>query len=246
MIRQLVQEHPLRRLPRKAAEVPLVTPTSLYLAGEATGGNLVDQVGANHLTESGTPSYRRPFPGGGLLGAYYDGVNDNHSAAVLPFGVDSVWMGVFFDIVAITVGVPGICGRSDAALNECAMIYTQGVGAGWPTVLIRDNGANSLNLGVATDLRTIDTRWFAQLQIDRAAAVARSRWSPLNRKAAPLTHSGSIAGFASLDSGDEFFGLGDVGAFAQGMSIAWAAVALGAQCQGAGLLQAMAVAMGVE
>jgi hypothetical protein len=87
--------------------------------------------------------------------------------------------------------------------------------------------------------------WLAQLQIDRTAAVARSRWSLIGGGVVEEL-SGSIAGFGSLDGAAQVFGFGAIPGLAYGCAASWCAVATGAQCEGASFLATMARRLGVE
>jgi hypothetical protein len=213
----------------------------VWLMQEASG-NLVGAIAGTTLTASGTPTYQSASRR--RAGVLYDATTDYHSAAVFPFGTGSAWVGFVIEI-GTADGLPAIGGRSDPGANDTALVYLQTAPNYWPTTLVRDSGSNSLLLGDSVDLRTIDTVWFVQLQIDRASGSARSRWSPLNR-AAPKQFQGSISGFATLDSGDEVFHLGGFDAFGGGINVLWAAVARGTQCAGETLLPKVARAMGIE
>lgn len=216
-----------------------LTPDEIWTMDEASG-NLVGKIAATALAVAGAPTFQRRTLGD--LGVYYDAAGDNHNAAVFAFGVGSAWIGAIVEIVSTGAGQPGAIGRSDAAAAESAALYLQNTGE--PSALIRDNGANSLTLVGPTDLRTVDTQWFCQLQIDRATTTARMLWSPLNNNAPPFFVEGSISGFASLDSGDEVFHLGDFGTFGEGLNVQWASVARGVQCEGAHLLRTIARKVG--
>ncbi len=223
-----------------------LTLTSLYLCQEASG-NLADSVGANTLVAANTPTFQRALPDG-RLGVYYDAAGDKHVADVWTLGSTSAVMMAVFEAVADLGGASaGIIGRFNAGGASDGVDVSLDTTTGVPRLLLRDTGSNTLNVAGATNVRSLGGLWLAQLQVDRAGTTGRARFSRWTGGVAPIALSGSIAGFAALDGVLSMeSGLGSYGARVGGNAVSWAAVATGAQCEGAGLLAANAVAMGFE
>lgn len=235
-----------RKWPRNADHARLVqsvlglTLDDMYGCQEASG-NVVGLIAGNALSANGTPTYRRVA--GSRNGIYYDAVGDGHQANVHALGSASgIYMAVM-EPVAMNASGSGIIGRMNGTFAECAFLYATNAVVGF---LIRDDAAGSLTVTSNAALTTLGGVWLCQMQIDRAAATARYRFSPRGGTGAVISNSGSIAGFGSLDGANQQFVLGG-GAFqSEGAAIQWAAVATGTQCEGASLLANNAARLGFE
>ena len=210
----------------------------LYLCRE-TSGALVDVLGGTSLAAVGSPAYAASV--GDRIGVRYPAAS-GHGADVAALGTASGWYGAIFTISDAKLATPGITGRSNAAFTRCAEIYAQMAGANW-TIQIRDGALSAspwgtTNVGAGT--------WLAQLQIDRAAAMARGRMTQIGTGRSEQI-AASIAGFATLDGVGLVYGFGaPAGIFSGGASVGWGAWATGVQCEGASFLATTARRMGVE
>jgi hypothetical protein len=219
-----------------------ITLTSLYMLDDASG-SIADEMGGTALAVTGAPTFRRVDAAGGI-GVHYTAAGQLHSADVNALGSASGWYAVVFEDVSKAAVLSGVCGRINAGATECAVLYMQTTGA--PSMLINDAAAGSLALqGVVVNPKTTGGAWLAQLQIDRTAAVARSRWSSIGGGVVEEV-SGSIAGFGSLDGAAQVFGFGALPNVAYGAAVSWGAAATGVQCEGASFLATMARRLGVE
>lgn len=220
-----------------------VTLTSLYLMDEASGA-LVDAMGGASLAVTGAPTFRRVDAAGGL-GVHYSAVGQLHSADVNPLGVASGWYAAVFEDASKAAVLTGIVGRANGAFTEVAVVYLQSTGT--TTAQINDAGANpavTVN-GTTANPKTTGGAWLAQLQIDRAAGFARTRFSSIGGGVVEQVQA-SIAGYATLDGAGQVFGFGCLPALNYGAAVSWGATATGAQCEGATFLAAMAQRLGVE
>ena len=210
----------------------------LYLCREASG-SLVDVLGGTSLATLGSPAYAAPV--GDRIGVRYPAAS-GHGADVGALGLASGWYAAIFRISDPALALPGIVGRYNAAFNRSAMIYSQIGGASWQ-IQIKDGvltaaPSGTMNIGTGG--------WFAQLQIDRAAATARARMTHIGSGRSEEI-AASIAGFATLDGVGLHYGFGaPAGIFTGGASVGWGAWATGVQCEGASFLATTARRMGVE
>ena len=238
--------NPDPNFPETAAHVLLltgITPSSLYLCRE-TSGNLADSVGAANLTAIGTPVFQ--YQTDQRNGVWYDGAADAHNANVNDLAAASGLYAAAFRIVnAPGVGPQGIIGRTNATAQGVFLYTTDSVN--YPQALFKDATPNTLGIqDVNVDIRNRTDIMLGVIQVDRTAAIGRAR---ISRWGGLLTEfSGSIAGFATFTAGGQTFGFG-AGAGAVligGAAVAWAMVATGAQCEGAGVPQAIARGLGWE
>lgn len=214
-----------------------LTAGGLYLCRE-TSGSLVDVLGGTSLATLGSPAYAAPV--GDRIGVRYPAAS-GHGADVAALGTASGWYAAIFTITDAVLGLPGITGRSNAAFTRCAEIYAQMAGAGW-TIQVKDGTSTATNHGT-TNVGA--GTWLAQLQIDRAANLARGRMSRIGGGAEQIT--ASIAGFLTLDGVGLVYGFGaPAWIFTGGASVGWGAWATGAQCEGASFLATTAQRLGVE
>ncbi len=210
----------------------------LYLCRDASG-SLVDVIGGTSLATLGSPAYAAPV--GDRIGVRYP-ASSGHGADVGALGLTSGWYAAIFRISDAALVLPGIVGRYNAAFNRCAAIYSQIGGVFW-TIQIKDGAltaspAGTLNVGAGA--------WLAQLQIDRAANLARGRMTQIGTGRAEQIQA-SIAGFGDLDGVGLRYGFGaPAGIFTGGASAGWGAWATGVQCEGASFLATTARRMGVE
>ena len=210
----------------------------LYLCREASG-SLVDVLGGTSLATLGSPAYAAPV--GDRIGVRYPAAS-GHGADVGALGLASGWYAAIFRISNPALALPGVPGRSNAAINRCAEIYTQIAGTSW-TIQVRDGVSIASNSGV---LNVGAGPWLAQLQIDRAANMARGRMTQIGTGRSEQVEV-SIAGFGTLDGVGLVYGFGaPAGIFTGGASVGWGAWATGAQCEGATFLATTARRMGVE
>jgi hypothetical protein len=210
----------------------------MYGCQEASG-NVVGLIAGTELGPTGTPVFQRQTSG--RFGIYYDTDGDMHSAVDMhQFGVASGLYMCVLDPVAL-ISASGIIGCSNGGGTESCLLFSIGTDVGFQ---IRDDGAGDLQRTVAADLTTLGGVWLAQLQVDRTAEVARVRWSPRGGTGSVLTDEGSIAGFSTLNGAAQSFWLGSGPLLSRGAAIQWAAVATGAQCEGATLLERNAKALG--
>jgi hypothetical protein len=217
-----------------------LTAQSLYLFREASG-NLLDVVGSNHLPVGGAPAFNTVI--GGRRGIKYDTNGDSHRADVHDFAAASGWFAavVYIDPAIATAQV--LIGRTNSPFTAGVAVYVAVPAAGQCAVLVRDNAAGELLVVPATDMR--GKVFLVQCQVDRAAATVRYRASV--RGGSPTSTTGAIAGFATLTEAGQLFGFGTLPSFvASNVSVSWAAVATGVQCEGASLLANIARRMGFE
>lgn len=210
----------------------------LYLCRE-TSGSLVDVIGGTALAQGGSPAYASPI--GDRIGVRFP-ASSQSVADVAALGVASGWYAAIFTISDATIGLPGIVGRCNGAFDRCAAIYSQMAGAGW-TIQVRDGVAGPASVTGTTNVGA--GVWLAQLQIDRAASLARGRMSRIGGTAEQVQVS--IAGFGTLDGASLVYGFGGLAfIFGGGATVGWGAWATGVQCEGATFLATTAQRMGVE
>jgi hypothetical protein len=220
-----------------------ITLTSLYMLDDASG-SIADEMGGTALAVTGAPTFRRVDAAGGI-GVHYSAAPQIHSADVNALGVASGWYAAVFEDVSKAAVLTGIVGRANGAFTEVALLYLQSTGT--TTAQLNDAGANpavTVN-GATANPKTTGGAWLAQLQVDRAAGVARTRFSSIGGGVVEQAQS-SIAGYATFDGAGQVFGFGCLPALNYGAAVSWGAVATGVQCEGASFLANMARRMGVE
>lgn len=215
-----------------------VTPSAIYLCNEASG-SLVDVLGGTSLAAVAAPVYQQQVDD--RLGVAYPKFA-SHGADVNALGVASGWYGAVFMLSDSTIALPGIVGRNNAAFTESVNLYMQTAGAGW-SIQVRDDAAGQAS--ITGTLNVSRGAWFGQIQIDRAASLARGMVSRIGGGPTESI-SVSIAGFGSLDGAAQVFGAGALGfIFGGGATVGYIAAATGVQCEGAAFMSDMARNLGV-
>lgn len=218
-----------------------ITPTALYLF-RSMSGTVADELGGAALAANGSPVYQAQV--GDMVGVDYSTANAGHRADVNALGTASwLYAAIIRAPRSATPALPGAIGRFDAAATVGAATYSQ-VNAS-VSMLVKD-GTSTLALSSAAGAIEFGAMYLVQLQIDRLNSTARMRWSRVQGGTA-ITSSGSIAGFLTLTGAGQTFGVGSLAApFTYGAAVSWSMAATGAQCEGANVTSAFAVAMGAE
>lgn len=219
-----------------------ITPTTIY-AFRTTSGAVTDELGGTSLSANGSPTYQAQV--GDSIGVTYDSAAAGHRADVNGMGLASWLYAVIFRAPQTTAAaLPGVIGRFDAAATVGAGLYLQTTGS--TTMLVKD-GVGALTVSGPAGTVIPGDLYLAQIQIDRAANLARARWSRIYGIRSAYADSGSIAGFLTLSTVGQTFGVGSyVAPVTYGIGASWAMTATGAQVEGANVLANFAAAIGAE
>jgi hypothetical protein len=213
-----------------------ITLDSLWTFQEASG-NVLDKVGSNNLTASGTPTFATLVQG--RQGIDYDADGDRHAAAVLdPASTSFIAFAVYAKPHGAFSSIMG--GYDSASADEGWLVYETG---GTVKFDVRDTGVNSLVLTSAA-VSSTSTLHLVSIQVDRAANTLRARVTPLGGTAQSL--SGSIAGFASFSAGaNHVFGFGGM-PLLNSSAVFYGGMRINADTEGATKLAALHRGLGWE
>lgn len=226
-----------RWLPRTTSEMPVVTPTSIYLFDEPSG-SLIDHVGSHNLSVGGSPTFRSLVDY--RYGTKYGANGDYHRADVHAPGSDSIIYGCLFKVHTTITGQNFIMGSSNGA-DRCLFMGVNSQAAGTLRAVAWD-GTTFQAVSPSLDCR--GKVLLGLVQVDRAAGLLRFRLS--SQGVAPTETSAAIPSGA-LSSATHYFGFGDFvsSATADAMTPMWAFVARGSQTEGATILASISQRLGI-
>jgi hypothetical protein len=213
-----------------------ITLDSLWTFQEASG-NVLDKVGSNNLTSTGTPTFATLVQG--RQGIDYDADGDRHQAAVLdPAMTSFIAFAVYANPHGVYAGIVG--GLHSATTDPGWLIYEN---AGRVKFDLRDDGANSLVIQSSV-VSSAAKLHLVSIQVDRAASTLRARVTPNGGPGEAI--SGSIAGFGSLSAGvNHIFAFGGL-PLVNSSAVFYGGVRINADTEGATKLAALHRGLGWE